>query len=180
MDRVSARGRFSHAQADLLQESSELVLPVLSSVTSAVRALSHQPTLLAAWSSPVKLDEDSALRVRIEARSPHNNNQEHRPLLVPGRCLRDDELHPSRGDVALNKSSLGPVIVLLRDPARFYVGTLRRSLVLVRPACLGGVLPCLLPALAHGDLFKHRVLLYVLHLLLARLPNRDGVQPSFS
>ena len=48
-------------------------------------------------------------------------------------------------------------MVLLRDPTRSHVRTLGRSLVRVRPACLGGVLPCLLPALAQGDLVVHLV-----------------------
>ena len=48
----------------------------------------------------------------------------------------------------------------------------------VRPACLDGVRHRLFPALAHGDLFIHRVLLYVLQLLFTRLTNQDGIQPS--
>ena len=60
---------------------------------------------------------------------------------------------------------------------RSYVRALGRSLVRVRPACLDGVLHRLLPALAYGDLFIHHVPLYLLHLLLTRLPNQDWIQP---
>ena len=83
---------------------------------------------------------------------------------------------PSRNDDALNKSGLGPVLYSFathRD-----VRALGRSLVRARPACLDGGLPRLLPALAHGDFFIHRVLLYVLHLLFTGLANQDGMQPS--
>ena len=68
-----------------------------------------------------------------------------------GICLKDTasemtSFTPSRGDVAVHRSGLGPVFVRLRNPARSCVWTLVRSLVCVRPACLDGVLLCLLPA----------------------------------
>ena len=89
--------------------------------------LSQQPTPTA-WSSSVsfrKLDVDFASRPRMELHSSHVNHQ----------TSEMTNLILSRGDVALNKSGLGPLFFFLRDPARSYVRTIGCSLR-VRPAFL--------------------------------------------
>ena len=65
---VHAHARLSPAHANLLQESSKLAFPVLSSVTDAVQTLSQQPT--------------RPTRLRIEVCSLHVNHQERSPFLV--------------------------------------------------------------------------------------------------
>ena len=80
-----ASSEYKHVLACFLRKmiSSKLALPVLSSVTGAVRALPQQPTLPTAWSSSVsfrKLDVDSAPRLRMEARSSQVNHQKHCPF----------------------------------------------------------------------------------------------------
>ena len=85
-----ARACFPSAQANSLQEPSELAVPVLSSVTGAVQALAHQSALLTAKPSSVllgKFDVHSARRHSTEVRSPYVYHQVHGLLLVDGRCL---------------------------------------------------------------------------------------------
>ena len=108
----------------------------------------------------------------------HHHGRENCSLLVAWRCNRDDELDSFQSCRCAEQIGPGSSVVFLREPARSHERTLGSFLVRVRPASLDGVLPPLLPALAHRDLFIHRVLLYVLHLHLTRLPNQGWIQPS--
>ena len=84
---------------------------------------------------------------------------------------------PSRGDVAPNKSGLVPLLCSFATQRDLVLGHL--DVPWFVSACLDGVLLRLLPALAHGDLFIHRVLLYVQIFLFSRLPNQDWIQPFY-
>ena len=84
---------------------------------------------------------------------------------------------PSRGDAALNKSGLDPVLYSFVTHQDLMFGHSDVPLFVSSQTVLMGF-SRLLPALAHGDLFIHRVLLHVLHLLLTPLSNQDGIQPS--
>ena len=79
----------------------------------------------------------------------------------------------SRGDVAEQVGS-GYNVVFLRDPSRSCVAHLDVPLSeSAQPVLMG-----FFTVLAHGDLFIHRVLLCVLHILLSRIPNQEWIQPS--
>ena len=113
--------------------------------------LSQQPTPTA-WSSSVsfrKLDVDFASRPRMELRSSHVNHQ----------TSEMTNLILSRGDVALNKSGLGPLFFSFATQRDLMFGQSDVPFVSAQPFL--EVFASLFPALAHGDLLIHRVLLYV-------------------
>ena len=85
---------------------------------------------------------------------------------------------PSTSDVALNKSGLGPVLYSFANHRDLVFGHSDVPLLVTAQPVLMGFSLLSFQHWLMGTFFVHRARLYVLHLLLTRLPNQDWIQPS--
>ena len=80
---------------------------------------------------------------------------------------------PSRGDVALDKSGLGPVLYSFATHRDLVFGHTDAPLFVSAQPVLMGFFPVSFQPWLMGSIFARRVLLYVMHLLLTRPQNQD-------